>query len=143
MDEDLIRQKLESLRRCVLRVREKCPADAATLERDPDLQDIVTLNLSRAIQLCVDIGAHLIAEVDVPAPVTMGQTFDGLARVGVLTPDLARKLRRAVGFRNIVVHNYEAIDWQVVHALADSHLSDFTDYARAVMAYLGKSAGRA
>ncbi len=44
MDREVIEQKLESLRRCLQRVVEKCPPDPATLGRDPDLQDIVTLN---------------------------------------------------------------------------------------------------
>jgi hypothetical protein len=43
MDREVIEQKLESLRRCLQRVAEKCPSDPATLGRDPDLQDIVTL----------------------------------------------------------------------------------------------------
>jgi hypothetical protein len=47
MDREVIEQKLESLRRCLQRVAEKCPVDPVVLSRDPDLQDIVTLNLSR------------------------------------------------------------------------------------------------
>ena len=46
MDREVIEQKLESLRRCLQRVAEKCPSDPDTLGRDPDLQDIVTLNLT-------------------------------------------------------------------------------------------------
>ena len=80
MDREVIEQKTESLRRCVERVRQKRPATAAALAGDPDAQDILTLNLSRAVQLCVDIGAHLIAEHSKPAPDTMGQTFDVLPR---------------------------------------------------------------
>ncbi len=49
MDREVIEQKLESLRRCLHCVAEKCPSDPATLGRDPDLQDIVTLNLT---ELC-------------------------------------------------------------------------------------------
>ena len=41
------------------------------------------MNLSRAVQLCVDIGAHLIADLDVPPPDTMGKTFDTLRDAGV------------------------------------------------------------
>ena len=62
MDREIVEQKLESLRRCLQRIETKCPADAATLVADFDLQDIVSLNLSRAVQLTVDIGAHLIVE---------------------------------------------------------------------------------
>ncbi len=133
MDRDVVAQKLESLRRCVHRIQSRCPADADVLARDADLQDIVSLNLTRAVQLCVDIGAHLISGLDVPAPGTMGETFDTLAAAGILDAPLAQRLRKAVGFRNIAVHNYGAINWHVVHAIATDHLADFTDFARAVV----------
>ena len=52
MDREVIAQKLESLRHCLQRVETRCPADAQTLATDADLQDIVALNLSRAVQVC-------------------------------------------------------------------------------------------
>jgi uncharacterized protein YutE (UPF0331/DUF86 family) len=137
MDREVIEQKIESLRRCVERVRQKCPATAAALAGDPDAQDILTLNLSRAVQLCVDIGAHLIAEHNKPAPDTMGQTFDVLAEMGVISAELAVRMKKAVGFRNIAVHNYEAIDWEITHAIATRHMSDFAAFASAVVAATG------
>ena len=66
MDREVIEQKLESLRLCLRRIETKCPKEAATLVGDLDLQDIVALNLSRAVQICVDIGVHLIAGMEVP-----------------------------------------------------------------------------
>ena len=138
MDSEVVEQKLESLRRCVQRVADKCPADAETLTREVDLQDIVTLNLSRAVQMCVDIAAHLIASAEIPAPASMGQTFELLGQKGLIAADLAVRLQRAVGFRNIVIHNYEIIDWQVVHALARDHLGDFAAFARAIVEHLDK-----
>jgi len=136
MDNELIEQKLESLRRCLQRIQEKCPSSAEVLTRDIDLQDIVSINLTRAIQLCVDIGAHLIANKDTPPPNTMGQTFDMLAELGVINTELATRMKKAVGFRNIAVHNYEAINWQIVHAIATSHLNDFKGFAQAVVSHL-------
>ena len=132
MDRDVIEQKIESLRRCVARVRQKCPATADALANDVDAQDILTLNLTRAVQLCVDIGAHLIAARDNPAPDTMGQTFDVLAALGLISPELAVRMKKAVGFRNIAVHNYEAIDWEIAHAIATRHMEDFTAFAGAI-----------
>jgi len=133
MDREVIEQKIESLRRCVNRVRLKTPATAAILAGDPDAQDILTLNLTRAVQLCVDIGAHLIAAKDKPAPDTMGQTFDVLTDMGVLSTELAVRMKKAVGFRNIAVHNYEAIDWEIAHAIAVRHIDDFSAFASAVV----------
>ena len=132
MDREVVEQKIESLRRCEQRIESKCPVEADTLCSDLDLQDIVSLNLSRAVQLCVDLGAHLISGMDVPPPDTMGQTFDRLEQVGVLTASLALNLKKAVGFRNIAVHNYDAINWHIVHSLVKCHLEDFLAFARVV-----------
>ena len=133
MDREVVEQKLESLRRCLQRIKEKCPPSADILARDLDAQDILSLNLSRAVQLCVDIGAHIIAGKNVPPPATMGQTFDALAELGIIGEELASRMMNAVGFRNITVHNYEAINWQIVHAIATRHVGDFADFARAVL----------
>lgn len=85
MDEQLIAQKLESLRRCIQRVESRLPKDLETLQADIDVQDIIALNLTRAIQMCVDIASHWLAEhADATAPKTMGQTFEALADSGSL-----------------------------------------------------------
>ena len=133
----MIAEKLESLRRCVQRVSEKCPPDVHTLACDCDLQDILTRNLSRAVQLCVDIGTHLIANLETPPPDTMGQTFDVLSDAGIIKEALAIRLKKAVGFRNVVIHNYESIDWAIVHAIARNHLEDFTDFGKIIASRLG------
>jgi len=138
MDQEVVEQKLESLRRCLQRIKTKCPKDAATLAADIDLQDIISLNLSRAVQISVDIGAHLIAGMEVPPPDTMGQTFDLLAQEGVLDTGLASNLKKAVGFRNIAVHNYESINWSIVHSIVKYHLADFSQFAKIVAMRLAK-----
>jgi uncharacterized protein YutE (UPF0331/DUF86 family) len=132
MDRRVIEQKLESLRYCVARVRDRCPADVDVLKGDPDAQDIVVLNLSRAVQQCVDIAAHVIAESELQPPETMGQTFDRLAEGGFIDTALADRLKRSVGFRNVAVHNYQAIDWAIVHAISRHYLDDFRAFAKAV-----------
>jgi uncharacterized protein YutE (UPF0331/DUF86 family) len=132
MDREVVEQKLESLRRCLRRIELKCPTDADTLVADIDLQDILSLNLSRAVQISVDIGTHVIAGMEVPPPDTMGQTFDLLAQAGVLNNELANNLKKAVGFRNIAVHNYESINWNIVHSIVKYHLKDFSEFARAI-----------
>jgi uncharacterized protein YutE (UPF0331/DUF86 family) len=133
MDWTLIEQKLESLRRALTRIRAKCPSTAAALAGDIDAQDIVTLNLSRAVQGCVDIGAHMLSAREQTPPGTMGQTFDALEAQGVISRDLADRLRRAVGFRNIAIHSYETINWEIVHVIVSKHLSDFDEFAKVVM----------
>ncbi len=133
MDRQVVEQKLESLRRCLLRVKEKCPVDAESLVRDIDAQDIITLNLTRAVQLSVDLAAHLIASRDIPVPNTMEQAFEALASIGLISSALASRMKKAVGFRNIAIHNYEAIDWHIVHSICQRNLDDFRDFAACIL----------
>jgi uncharacterized protein YutE (UPF0331/DUF86 family) len=132
MDWPLIEQKLESLRRSILRVKEKCPESAVALGNDYDAQDILSLNHTRAVQMCVDIGTHIVVGSEFPPPATMGKTFDILCDAGIITADLADRLKKAVGFRNLMVHNYESINWAIVFAIATAHLQDFEEFAKAV-----------
>ncbi len=136
MDRTLIEQKLESLRRSLRRIEEKCPTNAEALAKDYDAQDIIALNLTRAIQLCVDIGTHLIASTELPPPDTMGQVFDTLINAGVIDTELAVRMKKAVGFRNLAVHQYEAINWAIVHSIARYRLTDFAEFAKTIVKML-------
>src|SRR5262245_10043050 len=132
MDKDVINRKLESLRRCIARIRSKMPITRDTLRSNYDLQDIVALNLERAVQVCVDIAAHVISETEAPPPSTMAEGFARLAELQVLPPQLAESLQKAVAFRNILVHNYTDINWDIVADIVAYRLADFVQFARAV-----------
>ena len=129
MDRVILREKLESLRRCITRVQQKIPDSVAALEADADTQDIIVLNLTRAVQVCVDLGTHIISDTNEPAPQSMGEVFETLERLGVISHATALALRKAVGFRNIAVHSYQAINWAIVYSISDSHLEDFRHFA--------------
>jgi len=87
----IIDEKLESLRRCLNRVTDRRAATVAELASDPDRQDILSLNLTRAVQLCVDMSMHLVAASDEPAPHTMGDAFDRLVAMDILDSALAAR----------------------------------------------------
>ena len=132
MDKDVAGAKLESLRRCVRRLREKTPATAETLSNDYDLQDIISVNLERAVQVCVDLAAHVIADAELPAPTAMSESFEQLCRLGLISAELATRMKRAVGFRNIAVHAYQQINWLMVYSIITTRLEDFRVFADAV-----------
>jgi len=107
MDKDLVARKLDSLVRCLSRIEDKRPPSAAILASDIDCQDILSINLERAVQLCVDLGAYLLADTDTPPPETMGDVFRLLADRNMIEAPVADALRKAVGFRNLSVHAYD------------------------------------
>ncbi len=132
MPNDVVCRKLESLRRCIQRIELKKPVSVEILKTDYDIQDIISLNLERAIQISVDIGLYLLAESEQIPPGTMGEVFPSLANAGFIAADLSLRLKRAVGFRNISVHEYQSIDWEIVFSIIDKNLGDFKEFMRAV-----------
>ena len=94
---------------------------------------MIALNLERAIQTCVDIGLHIISDLEIPVPETMAQTFETLKKVGYLNETTAERLVKSVGFRNTAVHAYQEIDWDIVYCIITEHLDDFRDFARQIL----------
>lgn len=76
---------------------------------------------------------HIIASRDMRAPDTLGQAFDTLADAALIPPELAAKLKKSDGFRNLAVHNYDAIDWAIVFEICTKHLNDFRTYASFIL----------
>jgi uncharacterized protein YutE (UPF0331/DUF86 family) len=62
--------------------------------------------------------------------------FRLLARAGVLAPDLAARLERMAGFRNVVVHMYQDVDVGIVRDVVLNHLGDLLEFVTAIRARL-------
>lgn len=131
MDRDIVATKLESLGRCIARIESKTPASLEALRADLDAQDVIALNLERAVQLCVDIASHALIDYSVPSPDSMAGSFIALGEVGLLTPRLAQRMSKAAGFRNIAVHEYATMDWAIVYSIVMTRLRDFREFAEA------------
>ena len=135
MDRLILSEKLESLRRCVQRIEQKTPLEIETLIQDADVQDILVLNLTRAVQLCVDIGSHIVSASGASAPKIMSEVFEILEELGAIAPPTCKAMQQAVGFRNIAVHNYDSIDWKIVWTICNESLTDFERFSSEIASY--------
>lgn len=69
-----------------------------------------------AIEACIDISQHVCAAEKWGPPADNGDAMRLLARHGLLPAELADSMRRAVGFRNVLVHEYVGVSDDVVRA---------------------------
>ena len=129
MDKDVLEAKIAALIRYVHRVKSQEILSLEDLEKNIDKQDIIILNLQRAVQICVDIGNYILLDYDTETPATMAETFRKLAQNKLIPQSVADNLSRAVGFRNIAVHQYENLDCKIIYAIITSHLDDFRNFA--------------
>lgn len=92
-------------------------------------------------QVCLDIGGHLIAELGFRPPADSRDVFAVLSEEGIISGALCGDLKRMVGFRNLIVHDYARVDNRLVYAVLQEHISDFEVFAAAVDAYLRQLTG--
>ncbi len=133
MKNDVILKKIESLAKCIKRLEEKKPFSSEILKKDLDLQDIISVNLERAVQICIDICSIIISDKNYNTANTMADCFIILEENNVIPNDLSLKLQKSVGFRNISVHEYEKIDWDIVFNIITNHLSNFNEFIKYVL----------
>lgn len=89
-----------------------------------------------AIEACVDAAQHVCSAQGWGPPADNGDAMRVLGRHGVLDPELADRLRRAVGFRNVLVHEYVEVDDDVVLARLADH-RDLAAFVAALSSMIG------
>lgn len=135
MNDDVIMAKLESLDRCVTRIRSKIPQDYDEFAADLDSREIIALNLERSVQLCVDVALRILAKNRGPnLPGNMSDAFRQLVEMKIIDKDTASQLISAVGFRNVSVHSYKEIDPRIVWSILQKELDVFPRFARQLLA---------
>jgi uncharacterized protein YutE (UPF0331/DUF86 family) len=92
----------------------------------------VAFNLLLAVQACIDIASHFIADEKWPVAKSIGDSFTRLEEHGVIPSHLAEALRRGAGLRNWIAHGYSGIDLRMVHRAATDGVDDLDAFARAV-----------
>lgn len=84
----------------------------------------------------LDMGHHLIRREKLGIPQSARDVFALLAQAGWISHELADGLKRMVGFRNIAVHDYQALHLLIVISIITGHLDEFLDYSRALLTHL-------
>ena len=131
-DDGLI-SRAASIERYVKRAREEYARDPATFATDFTRQDAAILNIQRACEAALDMGQHLIRRERLGVPQSARDVFSLLAQTGWMDAALADGLKRMVGFRNIAVHDYQALQLPITVAIIQKHLDEFLQYSQGVL----------
>jgi uncharacterized protein YutE (UPF0331/DUF86 family) len=141
VDRDVVSAKLAVIERCLARIADVQGPRRGRLE-PLDVEDITALNLLRAVQAGIDLAAHVVADEEYGLPADTAEVYTMLEQHGVLDADLAGRLRKMVGFRNIAVHEYQQLDPAIVRTIVDRHLGDLRTLGARVIEHYGLSRSR-
>ena len=124
IDRTILARRVAAVRDATERIQEVLPAQREAFVADRAAREIVTLNLFVALQECLSLATHWLADEGWEVPATYADVFRALAERGVLEHDLAARMAAAAGLRNLIAHRYGALDWVRIHDVASNHIED-------------------
>jgi uncharacterized protein YutE (UPF0331/DUF86 family) len=129
MADDVVLNKAAIIERCIARVREEYADDERNLSENITRQDSIILNLQRACEAAIDLAMHLVRRRRLGIPQETRDAFRLLQETGALPPELADRLMRMVGFRNVAIHDYRRLDLDIVKNIVTERLDDFLAFS--------------
>ena len=133
MSPEVLARKLERLAFYLAALESHRGRTAEEIRNDPYAVERV---LELLVQVAVDIAAHLVVEQGA-SPASYRETFVEAGRKGLIPERLAATLADAAGLRNILVHLYENIDYEIVANSVGSALRDFREFLQILEKRLG------
>ena len=141
IDRPVVARGIAAVRDAVARVRETLPAEPEDLAADRTIREVVVLNLFVAIQECLSLATHWLADEGRSVPATYGDVFRALAEHHVIDPGLVSRMTAAAGLRNLVAHRYGNLDLERVHEVGTHHLSDLLEFCESLQRSMSEEAG--
>ena len=100
------------------------------IETDLNLKGAVERYLYLLTQAAIDLAETIIALKNFRRPTTYSEAFHILHEEDFLTTDLTEKLVRMAGFRNIIAHDYEDVDFGILYDVLQYRLGDVEQFLK-------------
>ena len=137
LDEDIILDRIAKLEKYLLELREIKKLD---YENFIILRNFMATQhlLQLSIQICIDIGSHIISIKKLEKPETYFEIFEILNKEKLISDNNTPKFIEMAKFRNILVHLYPDVDEKLVYQFVQNNLDDFNDFIKEIRTLLDK-----
>jgi len=131
-------EKAEYVEDALVVLARKQSLDESAYRENREQRAIVEREFQTAIEACIDIAGILIRSTDESMPKTNAGRFSTLEELDVLTAETADRMRKAAGFRNVLVHTYgDEIDDEQVYRHLQTELESLVTFLREIRESLG------
>ncbi len=132
MGNDVLYNKIDIIERCIKRINEEYENNPNNL-KNYTKQDSIILNIQRACEASIDLAMHVVSEKKLGIPQNSRDAFEVLNSNNIISNSLTKKLKAMIGFRNIAVHNYQAVNLNVIQEIIHKHLKDLTEFTEIIV----------
>jgi uncharacterized protein YutE (UPF0331/DUF86 family) len=104
--------------------------------KDEDLQDIASYRLMVAIEAAINLCYHVAAKKLKKAPAEYAECFGILGEAKIIPGELSEELKKMARFRNMLVHMYWKIDYELIFDILRDDLDHLRQFSKAIAALL-------
>ena len=142
VDEGLILRKLADLEEYLEQLKEFQGVTLDAYLSDWKTQRIVERTLQMMIETCADIAGHIISDKGFRIPKSYADTFRVLEDNKVIEPDLLQNMVKMSKFRNVIVHQYDNVDAEIITGILRNNIHDFVEFKDCIVTFLKKEKDR-
>jgi len=132
VDELLLQEKLALLTEYLEDLKTEKQITLKELKENKVLRRYIERTLHLAVEACLDIGSHIIADLKLRDPEDYKDVMVVLCEAGYLPQDKLGSFKRMAQFRNVIVHDYVRIDPEILYGILQKNLTDLHLFAGAI-----------
>ncbi len=136
---EVVAEKIIKIRTLIDRI-ENMDLTEELFDEDVDIQDLLVFRLEQTVEQAIDIATHVVSALDLPRPGTLKELFGTLGKKKVLTVKTSKAMEKAVGFRNMAVHEYEDVKFDIKKVYRDykDDILEMKKFCAEVVSFLEK-----
>lgn len=128
----IIENKISSIKK-YLKILERYQSHSRNeIENNVDTRGMIERYLYLAAQSAIDLAEATISFKKLRKPTTMSDAFYILQEEGIISLALAKKMAGMAGFRNVIAHDYEKINYDIVYNVLHKGLKDIEEFVESV-----------
>lgn len=131
-DLKVIENKISSVKKYLKIVEEYKKYSQKEIESDLTLRGATERYLYLVVQAAIDLAEAVVSYKGLRKPTTFSEAFYILNDENIIAGELTEKMVKMTGFRNIIAHDYEEIDYSIVYDILNTGTNDIKDFLKAI-----------
>ncbi len=132
LDRERILARIDHLNSYLEELKQVAPPDIdtyRTIEKKRSCERLLQIS----IECVVDICGLVVSGLHLGLPEDENDLFEKLERAEIISPQMKENLRRMKGLRNILVHEYEVVNDEIVFHAVQNELGDFQKFKEEIL----------
>lgn len=134
---DVIENKISSIKKYLNILERYKKYSKKELEENVDIRGAVERYLYLAVQSAIELAESVVAFKNIRKPSTLSESFYILEEEKIISKELLGKMIKMTGFRNVIAHDYERMNYDIVYDVLQKGVTDISQFITEISGALG------